>query len=210
MDLTENSAITGGAGDDEAAQPSDDARAARTAQAAPPAEALLIGGRAGVGKSTAAWEVSELLRAADVGHAVVEGDFMGAVHPAPPGDPHRSAITARNLAAVWAHYAESGCRRLVYTNTVSVLPESAALFTGALGPDVRLVRVLLTASDDTAARRLTGRELGSGLAAELARSLHTSRLLAARSADGTVRIATDGRTVADIARDVVAATGWAG
>lgn len=113
------------------------------------AEVLLIGGRAGVGKTTVGWEISAQLRAAEVAHAVIEGDYMGYVHPAPEGDPHRAAVTERNLRAVWGNFAELGYRRLIYTNTVSVLDTSASLFEQAMGADVRLVRVLLTASDET-------------------------------------------------------------
>lgn len=83
-------------------------------------EVLLIGGRAGVGKTSVGWEVSARLRSGRVAHAVIDGDFMGQVHPAPEGDPHRAAIGERNLTAVWRNYAELGYRRLVYVNTVSV------------------------------------------------------------------------------------------
>ncbi len=83
-------------------------------------------------------------------HVVVEGDFMGQVHPAPEGDPHRSRITESNLSAVWANCARLGHRRMIYTNTVSVLPEAEGMFRRAMGAGVRLVRVLLTASDATA------------------------------------------------------------
>ncbi|MDQ1042944.1 putative kinase [Streptomyces sp. V4I2] len=145
------------------------------------AEVLLIGGRAGVGKTTVGWEVSARLRAAEVGHAVIDGDFMGQVHPAPPGDPHRAAIGERNLTAVWANYAELGCRRLLYTNTLSVLEETAGMFRRAMGDDVRIVRVLLTATDETAQQRLTGRELGSELEHELRNSARKARLLDARA-----------------------------
>ncbi|MFF7339319.1 AAA family ATPase [Streptomyces sp. NPDC008163] len=172
-------------------------------------EVLLIGGRAGVGKTTVAWEVSARLREAGAVHAVVEGDFMCAVHPAPDGDPHRSLITERNLAAVWANYAALGVRRLVYTNTVCVLPEAAPMFERAMGAGVRCVRVLLTASDTTAARRLTGREIGSDLEHELRNSHRKARMLDARAPADTARVATDGRTVPDIAREVVDLTGWA-
>ncbi|MER6129616.1 hypothetical protein ABT173_45095 [Streptomyces sp. NPDC001795] len=173
------------------------------------AEVLLIGGRAGVGKSTVGWEVSARLRAAEVAHAVIEGDFMGQVHPAPVDDPHRAAVTERNLAAVWGNYASLGYRRLIYTNTVSVLTEAAGMFERAMGADVRIVRVLLTATDDTVANRLKGRELGSELERELAVSARKARLLDERAPLDTVRVATDGRGVIDIARDVLAATGWA-
>ncbi|MFF4948012.1 hypothetical protein ACWC2K_29220 [Streptomyces chattanoogensis] len=172
------------------------------------AEVLLIGGRAGVGKTTVGWEVSARLRAAAVPHCVIEGDYLGQAHPAPEGDPHRSKLTERNLTAVWSNFAELGYRRLIYTNTVSVLPESAGIFQRAMGSDVRIVRVLLTASDVTAGARLTGRELGSELEHELRSSARKARLLDEQAPADTVRVATDGRSVVDIAVEVAAATGW--
>ncbi len=174
------------------------------------AEVLLIGGRAGVGKSSVGWEVSARLRAAEVSHVVIEGDFMGQVHPAPDGDPHRTKIVERNLTAVWANYAELGHRRLIYTNTLSVMPEMAGVFQRAMGPAVRIVRVLLTASDRTAEERLTGRELGSELEEGLRSSARKARILDDGAPAGTVRVVSDGRSVVDIAHEVVAVTGWAG
>ncbi|MFM9552544.1 hypothetical protein SAMN04487980_1003146 [Streptomyces sp. cf124] len=172
------------------------------------AEVLLIGGRAGVGKSTVGWEISDRLRVAEVAHAVIEGDFMGQVHPAPAGDPHRAAIAERNLTAVWGNYAALGYRRLVYTNTLSVLAEIEGTFRRAMGADVRIVRVLLTASDETTERRLRGREIGSELERELTGSARKAGLLDERAPSDTVRVATDGRTVMDIAAEVLAVTGW--
>ncbi|MFD5000904.1 AAA family ATPase [Streptomyces buecherae] len=169
-------------------------------------EVLLIAGRSGVGKSTVAWEVSAVLRAAGAAHCLVEGDLMDQVHPAPPDDPDRSAITERNLAAIWANYAALGQRRLIYTNTVSVL--EGAMFRRVLGADVRIVPALLTADDATARARLTGREIGSQAQAHIRRSAHMARHLDRHAPPETVRVATDGRTVVDIAREVVAATGW--
>ncbi|MFD6415198.1 hypothetical protein [Streptomyces sp. NPDC060194] len=173
------------------------------------AEVLLLGGRAGVGKTTVGWEVSDRLRGAGVAHAIVEGDFLGQVHPAPDGDPDRARIAERNLTAVWGNFAALGHRRLVYTNTASVLPEAGAMFRRAMGADVRIVRVLLTATDATADARLAGREIGSALADEIAKSARAARRLDARVPADTVRIATDGRSVVDIAEEVLAATGWA-
>ncbi|MFJ1929914.1 MULTISPECIES: AAA family ATPase [unclassified Streptomyces] len=173
-------------------------------------EVLLIGGRAGVGKTSVGWEVSSQLRAMAVAHAIIEGDFMGQVHPAPEGDPDRSEITESNLTAVWANFAQRGYRRLIYTNTASVLPEVTGMFERAMGNGVRIVRVLLTASDATAQERLVGRELGSELERELEGGIRKARLLEQEAPAGTVRVVTDGRPVVDIARDVVAATGWAG
>ncbi len=172
------------------------------------AEVLLIGGRSGVGKTTIGWEVSARLREAAVPHAILEGDFMGQVHPAPPGDPDRTGLVERNLTAVWANFASLGYHRLIYTNTLSVLPEAGAMVERAVGVGVGLIRVLLTASDDTAGDRLRERELGSELDDGLRTSLTKARMLEERAPAGTVRVPTDGRTVPEIAADVVAATGW--
>ncbi|MCQ4208455.1 hypothetical protein [Streptomyces longispororuber] len=170
---------------------------------------LLIGGRSGAGKSSVGWEVAALLRDADVAHAYIEGDALDAVHPAPPGDPDRGAITERNLAALWRNYRELGHTRLVYTNTASVLASGTGLFRSALAPDEpRIVRVLLTASDETVRRRLTAREQGSELRRQLERSAFMARRLEAGVPRDTVRVPTDDRTVTQVARAVVSAAGW--
>ncbi|WP_030984582.1 GNAT family N-acetyltransferase [Streptomyces sp. NRRL S-1813] len=52
------------------------------------AELLLIGGRAGVGKSTVGWEVSARLRTANVPHAVLfDGEVIGAIQFSEETDP---------------------------------------------------------------------------------------------------------------------------
>ncbi|MFV6026581.1 AAA family ATPase [Streptomyces sp. NPDC056264] len=172
------------------------------------AEVLLIARRAGVGKTTVAWEVSAQLRAEMVAHCVIEGDFMGQAHPAPEGDPRRKKITERNLTALWSNYAELGYHRLIYTHTVSVLAENEGMFRRAMGADVRIVRVALTASDATARERLTGRERGSELEHEVEGSARKARILDEQTPEDTLRVATDGRAVVDIAREVANATNW--
>jgi adenylylsulfate kinase-like enzyme len=48
-----------------------------------PTQALFLGGRSGVGKSTVAAEVARILTAADVAHALIEGDALDQAHPEP-------------------------------------------------------------------------------------------------------------------------------
>lgn len=169
------------------------------------AEALLIGGRSGVGKTVVGFEVAARLRAADIGHALVEGDFLGQVHPVPTD---QSALVERNLAAVWANFTRLGCRRLIYTNTLSVHPSTVPMFERALGSGVRIVRVLLTADDRTATARLTARELGSELEEGLRKSRARARRLDEETGPEVVRIPTDDRSLTAVADDVLAASGW--
>ena len=169
-----------------------------------PTHVLFLGGRSGVGKTTVALEVSCLLAVADVAHALIEGDNLDQAHPAP----WREGIdlAERNLAAMWRNYRETGHSRLIYTNTVSVL--QIAPLSAALGGDVRVTGVLLTADDATAASRLARREIGGGLAEALGRSASAATTLEAEAPEGVHRVPTDGRDVADIAAGLIALTGW--
>jgi len=166
-------------------------------------DVIFIGGRSGVGKSSVAAEASRLLGLADIRHAVIEGDNLDQAHP----QPWRSGIplAERNLAAMWANYREIGYSRLIYTNTVSVL--QIAELSAALGGEVRSTAVLLTATDAAAAARLAKREIGTALAEHVTRSAAAAQRLD-ESAEHAVRVATDGRTIAEIARDVLERAGW--
>lgn len=169
-------------------------------------EVLLIAGRSGVGKSTVSWEVTSRLADLGVAHAFLEGDLLDQVHPAPEDDPVRTRITARNLAAVWGNYRELGQRRLIYCNTVSVLEPD--MITQAMGGDVTPIGVLLTADDTAAEERLRVREVGSYLEPHLERSANMARRLDAHAPAWVHRVPTGGRTVPEIARAVIALTGW--
>jgi hypothetical protein len=167
-------------------------------------DVLFIGGRSGAGKTSVAYEVSRLLAEAKVAHAHIEGDNLDAAYPVPWEN--GVDLAGRNLAAMWGNYREAGYLRLIYTNTVSVLEQEALV--PALGGDARVTAVLLTATDAAARERLAGREIGSELEAHVERSGRAARRLEAEAPASVHRIATDGRTVVDIARGVVALTGW--
>ncbi|MCS7484499.1 hypothetical protein ACFFQW_40215 [Umezawaea endophytica] len=167
---------------------------------------MLIGGRAGVGKTTVGWEVSVQLQAAHVPHCLIEGDNLDHAHPAPIGDPARTKLTEANLAALWGNYASLGYRRLIYTNTVSVLEPD--LIARAMGGSPRITAVVLTAEDATAQHRLHAREIGSQLDAHVTRGAAMAQRLEAAAPSWVVRIPTDDRPVVDIARDVITATNW--
>ena len=166
-------------------------------------EALLIGGRSGVGKSSLGWEIAARLKAADVAHTYIEGDTLDAMYP-PPADP--AALTETNLAALWHGFASHGQRRLIYTNTAAVL--EADLIRRALGGAVRCVGVLLTATDATTYGRLAAREIGSELDWHARRSADMSRRLDRTAPSWVHRVGTDGRTIGEIATEVIALTDW--
>lgn len=163
---------------------------------------LLVGGRSGVGKSTAAFALHDLLSTADVAHAVVEGDVLDLAHPAP----HAARLAERNLASVWAAYRELGHRRLILTGTVS--PQYADDLAAAMGDDPRVTAVLLTADDDTAHTRLARREQGAGLAAHVERSDAAAVRLERGCPPSVHRVDTVGRTPEEVARALADLVGW--
>ncbi len=120
-------------------------------------EVLLIGGAAGVGKSATGWEASVLLNQRGIAHWHLEGDVLDAAWPRPADDQHGERLTRRTLAAMAEVFSDEGYTRLVYVQTASVVEQH--LVTAALG-DVRMQGVLLRATEDTRAARLTDRERG--------------------------------------------------
>jgi hypothetical protein len=165
-------------------------------------EALFLGGRSGVGKSSVGNEIHTQLSAAEVRHCLIEGDNLDMAYP----PPWEHGLAERNLAAMWANYRSLGYRRMIYTNTVSV--RVVDQLTGAMGDDPGVTAVLLTADDATARQRLGKREIGTALDWHVERSD-----LMARELDRTIpgwvhRVPTDGRRVADIAAQIIGLTGW--
>ncbi|MFC0681617.1 hypothetical protein ACFFGH_27625 [Lysobacter korlensis] len=105
-----------------------------------------------------------------------------------------------------ANYRALGYRRVIYTNTVSVL--EADVLTAAMGDDPRVIRVLLTASDAVARGRLRMRHSGRELEEHVRRSDAAARRLADLAPPKTHRIATDGLRPLQVAHLILEVTGW--
>jgi hypothetical protein len=167
-------------------------------------EAVFIGGRSGTGKTTVGFEIHAQLSTAGVTHCLIEGDFLDMAHP----PPFEHDLAERNLAAMWGNYRALGYRRMIYTNTVSVLPDVIDRLTTAMGDNPRVVAVLLTCTDTTARERLGQREIGSTLDQHLTSSERAADLLGIGAPGWAHRIATDNRSVAEVAADIIDITGW--
>ncbi|MFC9995231.1 ATPase [Nocardia sp. NPDC127526] len=168
-----------------------------------PTEALFIGGRSGVGKSSVGAEIHEQLSAARIRHCLIEGDVLDLAYP----PPWEHGLAERNLAAMWANYRALGYHRMIYTNTASVLEPVIRSLTTAMGDDPKVIAILLCCTDDTARQRLSHREIGSALDIHLDRSRAMAQRLDAAPA-WVHRIWTDNRSTTDIAAEIVTHTGW--
>lgn len=163
---------------------------------------LLIGGRPGVGKSTVAFALHDLLAERDIRHAVIEGDALDLAHP----EPWEHKLAEKNLAAIWANYRELGYRNLILTNTVSIL--EAEKMAAAMGDDPLVTAVLLEASDETTGDQLSRREYGDSLSDHIERSTRMAAFLDKKTPAEAHRVPTDGRTPQDLAAVIADLVGW--
>ncbi|KNC19850.1 ATPase [Arthrobacter sp. RIT-PI-e] len=167
---------------------------------------LLVSGRSGVGKSTAALALHELLVERNVHHAVIEGDYLDLAFPAPhlafPG----ADLAEHNLAAMWSAYRALGHHRLVYTNTAAVL--TASSLTTAMGDDPLVTAVLLRSSAGPARARPERRNHGEVAPAELDRCSAMAERLDGEAPDFTHRVDTDDLDPAGVAVKLLELTGW--
>ena len=168
-------------------------------------QVMLIGGAAGVGKSTVGWEVSVQLNRLQIAHWHLEGDVLDAAWPRPADDQNGERMTVNTMRAMAGVFAAEGYTRCVHVQTASVI--DSHLVTQALG-SVRLLGVLLTASEATRVQRLGEREIGTDLDRHLASTRRMAARLERESPSWVARVATDDRTVADIAREVIELSGW--
>ncbi len=175
---------------------------------------ILITGPGGVGKTTVAFEVCRRLEAAGVGHAMIDTDGLDRVFPPPPDDPDKAGLTRRNLAAVWGNLRAAGAPRLVLTAVATSIEDELPLIREAVpGADISVARLL--ASERDLLERVRRREVGSGYDYQAPRTIEQARLMRQEPADvepvgepPLFVIETSGRTVGEVAREILERTGW--
>lgn len=166
---------------------------------------LLITGPGG--KTTVAYEICRQLEAAGVSHAMVDADELDRVFPSPTGDPHKTEVTKRNLAAVWSNLRAAGAERLIPT-TVGASPDDELPHVGGAIPGADITVVRLSASRKDLLARVRGREVGSGYDYQASRTLEQARIVAEQPAGDRLVVDTSGRSVVEVAREVVGRVGW--
>ncbi len=172
----------------------------------PPAVPMLvITGPVGVGKTTVAQAISDLLGEHGLAHAVVDQDWLRACLPTPPRDPFHMELGLKNLAAVWANYRAAGAERLIIADVVETERDRAQYQSAVPGADVTVVR--LHATLPTLHSRLARRDTGASLAWHQHRAAELV-LLMERNGIGDVIIDTEGKPERDVASEIVRHVGW--
>jgi gluconate kinase len=179
-------------------------KATRAGRAGATSEVVLICGPAGVGKSSAAIEVSERLEREGVAHALIDTDELDRIFPVPQD---LARVTERNLAFMWRGFHERGIRRLILVGVVLDRASELSWIRRAV-PDARLTIIRLVASEATLVDRIRRREIGSGFEAQLQRTRKQLLALEQDPATEASILATDGATIGGIAERIIDRSGW--
>lgn len=166
---------------------------------------LVISGPVGVGKTTVGYEASALLTRRRIPHTFVDLDGLAQTHPRPKDDRFGERLALRNLRGVWANCAAAGSRNLIVARVVERQADLDRI--ADVVPDAKPFVCQLRAADETLVERVRRREVGPETRWHEERALQLSRSLS-QTAPADHRIGTDGRTVTDIAQEIVELVGW--
>jgi hypothetical protein len=150
-------------------------------------------------------EVSELLQEAGEPHVEIDLDSLAWCYPRPEGDPHAVELRFRNLAAIWPNFVAAGARRAVISAVVEARPDLDAYPAAIPGAELTVVR--LRASAATLEERIRRRMPGAGLEWHLDRAPELAEIMDRAGVEDHL-VDTDGRSLREIAEEVVDRVGW--
>jgi hypothetical protein len=159
---------------------------------------IVLTGPVGVGKTSVAWEMTEVLDERGESFGFFDPDALH-FRPVSADDPFGYRVWSKALEAAWPLM---GTERLLVPLVVEERERAAELI-----PDAALTVVRLTAESATIEERIRRREIGSGLDWHLARA----RELEAHWREHPVEdfcVETDGRSVREVAVEVLTRSGW--
>ncbi len=168
------------------------------------ASILLVTGPVGVGKSSVADEVFEILRRTSASVALINFDELTYASPRSKDDPYGTKLGLKNLSAIWPNYIEAGIDNFIIPYVVETKRDIDRFGASISGADVWVVR--LAASIGVLRERLRNRPMGGSLEWHLNRAAELNDLYAA-SGIGDLVIDTDNKTIRAIADEVIQSWG---
>ncbi len=167
---------------------------------------LLISGPVGVGKTTVAEEVSEVLEARGIAHTYIDFDQLRYTYPRIPEDPWSNQLGLQNLGSIWKNCFARGAKNLVISTVVEEQLFIDQLMATIPGSNIQTFQLI--ARPDTLVSRVSKREIGSGLEWHTNRSLELLGILQQEHVPCDQLISTDDRTVIDLAEDIASRITW--
>jgi hypothetical protein len=169
------------------------------------ADAILLTGTVGAGKTTVLTEIGEMLDAAEAPYALVDLDWLAWIRPAEGSGATVTGVLCENLRHVATTFRSAGIRRIAVARAIRDPGEVEAIRV-ALGVD-RLTVVRLTAALPTIELRLRARDRGAQLTEHL---LEAQAFSAAAEAAGIgdVVLRTDDADPTAVARAAMTQAKW--
>jgi hypothetical protein len=164
---------------------------------------LVITGTMGSGKTTMLGEASDLLTARGIEHACVDFDTLGMGHLP---EPTWADLPYRNLASVWQNYAAAGATRLLIAEAVESVGDLNRIRKTVPGAQIVVCR--LTASLEAMQSRVSQREPGMSRDAFVGRVAELEAIIDAASVEHFSLATDDGRTITDVAREMLLLADW--
>jgi hypothetical protein len=161
---------------------------------------IVITGNMGAGKTTILAEASDLLTGAGIVHAAIDLDTLGDMP-----DESWSDLPYRNLSCVWENCAAAGASRVMIAEALESDRELDRIQQAVPGAQIVVAR--LSATRETLRRRVARRELPVLRGAFVAR-VDELQLLIDRAQLEFTLASDDGRSVTDIARDLLSRAQW--
>jgi DNA polymerase III delta prime subunit len=134
---------------------------------------LWLAGPAGVGKSAASWQLFTELADSGIRVAFADTDQLCMCYPAPPGDPGREDIKARNAGAAISNFRAAGAQCVIANGVL----DPAAGLRAELLPQAAVTICRLRARADEVERRFVARHGQQDDTAELLQSVRTEASL---------------------------------
>ena len=163
---------------------------------------LNIIGPVGIGKSTSADAISDILRDVyEIPHAVVDLDDIRRAHPAPEEDRFHMELGFKNLAAIWQNYQEVGAKCLIIPSVMENQAHLDKISMSVPGADLFVVR--LVSSLEVNHERIRGREKTvDSLNWHLKRSTQLAKELSEKKLENVI-VDTEGKQPSDIAQEII-------
>ena len=166
---------------------------------------LVITGPIGVGKTSVAGEVSELLDKAGIAHGFIDIDSLRWCYPRPPHDPFRIELAMKNLTAVWTNFQAAGAERLVLADVIETRTHLERYRKAIPVAEILVVRLHGTLS--TLTEHVKQREIGSALARHLQRATELTAIMERNHVEDML-VDIEGKTVTTIAQEILTRSYW--
>lgn len=102
---------------------------------------LIITGSVGVGKSSTADKIYELLQKRDVTRALIDIDHLSYVAPWSDEDPYNTKLAIKNLASIWPNLEQRGVEMIIIPYVIESAEQLSLIKSAIPQSYVKLVRL---------------------------------------------------------------------